>query len=67
MSLPKEIFVTHECVEDDSGYYSTSLSAEDAVSVSELETPTVGTYRLVEERELELVRTTRVRQAKKKK
>jgi hypothetical protein len=69
MKLPKEIFITHENPEQEGeGWYSVSLSPEDAVSGSEEKGPVnVGTYRLVEENELELIRTTRVRKTKKKK
>lgn len=65
MSLPKEIFVTHEHQDDDGGWYGVSLTPEDAVSSSDDETPNVGTYRLVEANELELVRTVKLRKAKK--
>jgi len=64
MPLPKEIFITNESPEDDGGYYIASLTPEDAVSGSEAETPLVGTYRLVEENTLELVRTTKIRKVK---
>jgi hypothetical protein len=67
MSLPKEIFVTNENVEEEGGWYAVSLKPEDAVSNSELESPVVGTYRLVKENQLELVRTVRLRKAKKSK
>ena len=65
--LPKEIFVTNEQPEDDGGWYAVNLTPEDAVSGAELETPVVGTYRLVEENTLELVRTVRLRKAKQSK
>jgi hypothetical protein len=67
MSLPKEIFVTNENIEDDGGWYAVSLKPEDAVNGSELEAPVVGTYRLVEENQLELIRTVRLRKAKQTK
>lgn len=67
MPLPKEIFVTHENQEDDGGFYSANLTAEDAVSGSNDTTPIVGTYRLVEENTLELIRTTRVKKVNAKK
>jgi hypothetical protein len=68
MSLPKEIFVTNEHPQEDGGWYSCNLSPEDAVSSSDEKEPiNVGTYRLVEEQTLELVRTVRLRKAKKKK
>ena len=67
MGLPKEVFVTHEHVNEEDGWYSVNLSPEDAVSSSEEAEPVnVGTYRLVEENELELIRTTRIRKAKRK-
>lgn len=67
MDLPKVIYVTNEHIEDDGGWYSTNLTAEDAVSSSENDLPvTVGTYRLVEEQSLELVKTVRLRKAKSK-
>lgn len=67
MSLPKVIYVTNEHVEDDGGWYSTNLTAEDAVSSSDNDSPvTVGTYRLAEEQSLELVRTVRLRKPKSK-
>lgn len=68
MKLPKEIFIINEDPDQDGGWYSVSLSPENAVSNSgEKEPVNVGTYRLVEENELELIRTTRVRKTKKKK
>jgi hypothetical protein len=68
MSLPKEIFVTNEHPDQEGGWYSANLSPEDAVSGSEEKEPVnVGTYKLIEERKLELVRTVRLRQAKTKK
>ena len=68
MSLPKEIFVTNEHPQDEGGWYNVSLSPEDAVSSSDEKEPiNVGTYKLVEENELELVRTVRIRKAKNKK
>jgi len=68
MALPKEIFVTNEHPEEEGGWYSVSLWPEDAVSNSEEKEPVnVGTYRLVEENELELVRTVRLKKSKKKK
>jgi hypothetical protein len=67
MPLPKELFVTHEEQNQDGGYYTANLSAEAAVSGSEFETPIVGTYRLVEENALELIRTTRIRKVKAEK
>jgi hypothetical protein len=67
MTLPKEIFVTHECQENDGGYFTANLSAEDAVSGSEERTPLVGTYHLVSEDVLELVRTTKIKTHKKEK
>jgi hypothetical protein len=69
MKLPKEIFITNEHPDQEGeGWYLASLSTEEAVSNSEEKEPVnVGTYRLVEENELELIRTTRVRKTKKKK
>ena len=70
MKLPKEIFIIseHPDQEGEGWWYLGNLSPEDAVSNSgEKEPVNVGTYRLVEENELELIRTTRVRKTKKKK
>jgi hypothetical protein len=64
MALPKEIYVTQH-QDEDGGWYCASLSPEAAVSGSKTETPEVGTYRLVESSVLELVRTVKVRKAKK--
>lgn len=66
MSLPKTIYVTHEHPEDDDGWYAVNLTPEDAVGSHDGNEPAnVGTYRLVEENELELVRTVKLRKAKK--
>ena len=68
MALPKEIFVTNEHPEEEGGWYNVSISPEDAVSGSDEKEPiNVGTYKLVEENELELVRTVRLKKSKKKK
>jgi hypothetical protein len=67
MPMPKELFVTLEVPDgekEENGWYSASLSATDAVSNSEFETPVVGTYRLVEENTLELVRSVKIRKVK---
>lgn len=64
MPLPKEIFVTKENPDNDGGWYSANLTPEDAVSGSNKEAPLVGTYRLVEENTLELVRTVKIRKVK---
>ena len=52
MKLPKEIFIINEHPDQEGeGWYSASLSPEDAVSNSgEKEPVNVGTYRLVEEK-----------------
>ena len=67
MGLPKELFVTLEHPDPESSWYAASLTPEDAVSGSEeVEPVNVGTYRLVEENELKLVRTTRISKVKRK-
>ena len=35
MTLPKEIYITHEQPDDDGGWYSVKLTPEDSVSGSE--------------------------------
>lgn len=65
MPLPKELFITLENEEDEGGYFQANLTPEDAVSGSNSEIPTVGTYKLVEENDMELIRTTRIRKIKK--
>jgi hypothetical protein len=68
MGLPKEIFVTNEHPKEEGGWYNVNLSPEDAVGSSDEKEPiNVGTYRLVEENTLELVRTVRLRKAKQPK
>ena len=68
MPLPKEIYVTNEHPDEEGGWYNVSTSTEDAVSSSDEKEPiNVGTYRLVEEQALELVRTVRLRKAKQSK
>lgn len=62
--LPKEIFITNEHVEDEGGWYAASVSAVDAVTGSEEESPLVGKYKLIKEETLELVKTVKVRKTK---
>lgn len=65
--LPKEIFVTNEREDDeDGGWYRANTSAVDAVAGSEQTEPVVvGTYKLVKEESLKLVKTTKVKKTKK--